>query len=168
MNKRRLWVIILLLCVIVTFIFILQVKVVKFYFLDYKGNPEISYVRMLFLPSEKSEALKEVISNYLKYAKNSYVNGELLPYMVLQNVRLQKEVCLLDLHLQKTENAELSSFSEDRSLVMLFKTIKSYAKDIKVFRVDGLENCFKHIDTRLPITLERNDLIVVTGAENEK
>jgi hypothetical protein len=120
----------------------------------------------MLLPSERSQALKDIINDYLNYAKNNYVNGELLTYMKLKKVKLVRQMCLLDLILQNTGNAEFSSFSEDRSLIMLLKTIKSYDKDIEVFKIRGLENYFKHIDTRFPINLNGNNL-VITGDIDE-
>jgi len=85
MTKKVIWVIVFLLFTIITLLFILNTKIVKFYYVDYKGNPDIVYVKILFLPSNESIALEKLIDAYLKFAKNSYVNSELLSYMELQS-----------------------------------------------------------------------------------
>jgi hypothetical protein len=161
MAKKIFWVIAFLVIISITLIAVLNVKVAKFYFIDYKGNPNISYIRFLVLSSNKTEALEKVIDEYLNYAKNNYVNSELLPYMKLKNVKVVKNQCLINMDMLKSNNIEYSSFAETRSLVMLFKTIKDFDKDIKNFRIIGIEKYFRHIDTRFPLSLDGNNLIML-------
>jgi hypothetical protein len=167
MTKKVIWIIVFLLFTIITLFFILNTKIVKFYYLDYKGNPNIVYVKILFLPSNESIALEKLIDAYLKFAKNSYVNSELLSYMALQSVHVVKNECFINMNMRDFNNAEFSSFSEMRSLIMLFKTILEYDKDIEIFKIDGLEKYFQHINTRFPIRLDGNNLIIIAGDVNE-
>ena len=159
MTKKGVWVIVFVLFTILALLFILNIKVVKFYYVDYKGKADIAYAKILFLPFNKSVALEKLIYAYLKFSKNSYVNSELLSYMELQSVHVMKNKCF--------KNADFSSFSETRSLIMLFKTIVDYDKDIEIFKIDGLEKYFQHIDTQFPIRLDGNDLTIIAGDANE-
>jgi len=40
------------------------------------------------------------------------------------------------MNMRDFNNAEFSSFSEMRSLIMLFKTVLEYDKDIEIFKID--------------------------------
>lgn len=167
MAKKIFWLLLSLVLISIIIIVVLNVTVVKFYFIDYKGNPEISYIKILTLPSNKTEALEQLIDEYLKYANNSYVNSELLPYMELKDAKVVKNQCLINVSMLKTNDTQYSSFAETRSLVMLFKTIKEYDNNINVFRISGLEKYFKHIDTRFPLSLDGNNLIILIEGSNE-
>ena len=67
----------------------------------------------------------------------------------------------------KSNDAQYSAFAETRSLLMLFKTIEEFDNNINVFRISGLEKYFKHIDTRFPLSLDGNNLIILTEGSNE-
>lgn len=167
MTKKGVWVIVFVLFTILALLFILNIKVVKFYYVDYKGKADIAYAKILFLPFNKSVALEKLIYAYLKFSKNSYVNSELLSYMELQSVHVIKNKCFISMNMKNFKNADFSSFSETRSLIMLFKTIVDYDKDIEIFKIDGLEKYFQHIDTQFPIRLDGNDLTIIAGDANE-
>jgi subtilase family serine protease len=113
------------------------------------------------LPVDRTKALHKIINTYLNYAKNRNVNSELLPYISLERVRINNNKCILNIKLLLNDGASLSSYTEDRTLIMLLTTIKSYMKNLKYFKIYGLENDFKHIDTRFPFTLNDQNLVIV-------
>ncbi|MDY6820103.1 MAG: hypothetical protein SVN78_00595 [Deferribacterota bacterium] len=149
------------------FYFFSNINIAEYYFLDNKGEANVVKIGLIKKSSNEEITLKKVLNNYLSLARKDSFNSELLSNFTIKDVNIQNNACIIHLELKLDRKVNLTSFSESRSLILLLKTAKSFLKNVKYFKIIGLEKVYKHIDTSYPMMLVGDNIKIVVGVINE-
>lgn len=138
----------------------LKVRLVSFYYIGKAGESYRVIKQIKVLPIKKELSCKEILNSLVNIIINKKLNGELIPYMQISDVKIREKICNVYVNIC-SRKAQMSSFGELRTLLIILKTLKGFDRNLKIFKINGLESSFKHIDTRFPVKVDGNNLIMV-------
>ncbi|MGA1846747.1 hypothetical protein [Deferribacter abyssi] len=152
---------------LVILFFLFSIKSYNAYFIDIENNTLIPRKVVVINPFYQKNVYAFMLLNKLKIAKGDHTISAVGKYVQFQDVDIRDGFCKIRLSFLR--GFQNSSNNEYLFIKSLFKTLKSFDNNIKVFKIDVLNNdAFTQINYDCAMTLENNDIKIVEGSCDEK
>jgi len=133
---------------------------VNLYYVNDAGELQSFRTEKIVFPLNKAKAARKVLEMLTEPGYMDNFNLEIADYMKVKKVEVERNHCVITAEWGNI-GGNLSSFSEDMGLMVIFKSINGFNKNIDTFRFVHInKNPFKHISTDFWIKLDNNNLII--------